>query len=49
VKPPSLGGTGESPEGLNPQAGEGGGASSTGSEGTGLAKWVKGLVQGETE
>lgn len=44
VKPASLGGTGESPEGLNPQAGEGGGVSPTGSEGTGLAKFVRGLV-----
>jgi LysM repeat protein len=49
VKPASLGGTGESPEGLNPQAGEGGGASPTGSEGTGLAKMVRGWVTGETE
>jgi hypothetical protein len=49
VKPASLGGTGESPEGLHPQAEEGGGASSTGSEGTGLAKMVRGWVTGETE
>jgi hypothetical protein len=49
VKPPSLGGTGESPEGLHPQAEEGGGASPTGSEGTGLAKMVRGWVTGETE
>jgi LysM repeat protein len=49
VKPASLGGTGESPEGLNPQAGEGGGASPTGSEGTGLAKMVRGWVTGETQ
>jgi LysM repeat protein len=49
VKPASLGGTGESPSGLNPQAGEGGGASPTGSEGTGLAKMVRGWVQGESE
>jgi len=44
TKPASLGGTGESLSGLNPQAGEGGGASPTGSEGTGLAKFVRGLV-----
>jgi LysM repeat protein len=44
VKPASLGGTGESPSGLNPQATEGGGASPTGSEGTWLAKFVRGLV-----
>jgi LysM repeat protein len=45
VKPASLGGTGESPSGtISPMASEGGGASSTGSEGTGLAKMVRGWV-----
>jgi LysM repeat protein len=50
VKPASLGGTGESPSGtITPEVSEGGGGSSTGSEGTGLAKMVRGWVTGETE
>jgi LysM repeat protein/predicted RNA-binding Zn ribbon-like protein len=44
-KPAEYGGTGESPSGtITPEVSESGGGSSSGSEGTGLAKFVRGLV-----
>jgi LysM repeat protein len=46
VKPASLGGTGESPSGMSSLAEERGGTSPSGGEGTGLAKMVRGWVQG---